>query len=101
MSPTHHKRPGGRWLEFLVLLGLLGQSIALAFLGLIVAVWLLDNLGLHGGGGKSGQLLLVGPVVGLIVSGRVWKMALKFYKYDTATLKPIDTKEIRNDGSDH
>lgn len=101
MIPTHHNRPGGRWLEFLVLLGLVGQSVALALLGFVGAAWLLENLGWPGGGGKSGQLLLFGPVVGLILSGKVWKMALKFYKYDTATLKPIDTKEIKNDSSDY
>lgn len=84
---AHHKRPGGRSLELLLLLGVLVLSI------IVVGAALLLPVGNYKGGSLVAACLILAPM---------WKLFLGYYKYDASTLQPLnEDKEKLDDSKDH
>jgi hypothetical protein len=78
---THHKRPGGRALELIILFALMALSLALAFGMVLLVAWL----------GYGSANLAFGTGVALSVP--LWRAFWRYYKYELHTLRPITKKD--------
>ena len=99
----HHGRPGGRALELLLLFALIGFSATLFIggLGFFLGAFAIFEvrIGHIPGQAASGLFMLV--YMGLLsVLGVIWKVFLKYYKYDPNSLKPLN-EGTSDDRKDH
>ncbi|MEM6407008.1 MAG: hypothetical protein AAF700_01180 [Pseudomonadota bacterium] len=87
---THRNRWGDRALELLLMLCLIGLTLALIAGGFFAAVLLSHHAEINGY--FAAKMPFVGALMGGIVSGALWRLFLKFYRY-TPDLKPIPEKK--------
>ncbi len=78
---THHKRPGGRALELILLFALIALTLVLPFGMVLLMKWLEYGTAHAAFGG------------GIALSVPLWRGFLRYYKYELNTLKPIMEKD--------
>ncbi|MGL5010469.1 MAG: hypothetical protein ACRC6I_11340 [Paracoccaceae bacterium] len=78
---THHKRPGGRALELILLFALMALTLVLPFGMVLLTKWL----------GYGTAHVAFGA--GIALSVPLWRAFLRYYKYELHTLKPITEKD--------
>jgi hypothetical protein len=89
---AHHGRPGGRALELLLLFALIGFSAAVLIGGVGLFFGAFAYVEVHFGHirGKGAGALFILVYTGLLLGlGLIWKVFLKYYKYDPNSLKPL------------
>lgn len=111
---THHGRPGGRFLEVALGLGLVVLSAGALVAGLALALAAIVGLygvlygispilayGLMAAGGGA-TVKLAGPIMTTIWKGlsAIWRPFLTYYGYEAHTLRPIKEDET-NDRDAH
>lgn len=95
---THHGRPGGRLLELGLALGLAVLSVAGLAGAVILGLFIFGPVGSDGGGGR--WIILGSLGLAIYILKHPWAALLKYYRYDTQTLRPIKEDET-NDRDAH
>jgi hypothetical protein len=102
---THHGRPGGRLLELVLVLVLVALSLGLmAGFGALVSyefgLWG-DGRASHGADSLVRAFVFAALVCAAAVLSYLWASLLKYYRYDTHTLRPLPNNNTTTPGEGH